>query len=172
MSTHVYKLLLETKPTMFGNGYAKEWKECWQMMMYQIPIMWKNKEEWFFYHRAMRQTACATDSQIQDEFKSFEKQGLLPTDNSEINELGVYAVVPHPKKKKMGLRAEFEFHRFLGEEDKEGDCKGAGLCPILWGLGVWADGLTYVKVKITEVEIPKDQVKVAFDLVNGKFSKA
>ena len=140
------------------------------MLTYQIPTMWKNKEEWAYYHRAMRQMACAKDAQIQAEFKCLETQGLLPTDNDEVNELGVYVVVPHPKKKKMGLRAEFEFHRFLGEEDEEGNCKGSGLCPILWGLGAYADGLTYVRVKITEVEIAKDQVKVAFDLINGKFN--
>jgi len=171
MSAELLSLLIEEKPKMFAHpsNAVSQWRECWNMLIYQIPMMWKNKEEWFYYNRNVRGTMCAKDTQIQEEFRSLERQGLTLCDDTKVNEMNIYAIIPHPKKKKLGLRAEFKFYRYLGEEDDEGNCKGSGLCPILWGIGAYADGLTYVKVKITEVPVPKDQVQVGLNLLNGRY---
>ena len=172
--THLLSMLLDKKPRLFAPDDAPvvQWKECWNMLIYQIPTMWKLKEEWVYYHRTAKKMMCGKDAQVQQEFQSLQTQGLFPTDNTAINEKHVFAILPHPKKKKMGLRAEFEFQRFLGKEEEGEEVKGQGLCPILWGLGAMADGITYVHVKITEVELSKDDIKGSFDLINGKFGLA
>ena len=139
------------------------------MFLYQIPYMYKNKENWFYYHRATQQTCCGTNEQIKKEFASLQSQGLLPCDDSKMNAKNLYVIVPHPKKKKTGLRADIKFHRFLGELNSKGECPGYGLCPLLYGLGAYGDGFTYMNVQITEVPITREMCGVALEMVNGKW---
>lgn len=172
--TDLLSVLLKPKPTLFVDSSAPvgAWKDCWDMFIYQIPAMLKNNESWFYYHRGSKQTCCGTDALIQREFLSLEAQGLKLCDDSKVNALGLYALIPHPKKKKTALRCDLTFRRYLGEVDEDGDAIGQGLCPLLWGIGGMGDGLTYMNVKITEVPLPKKMIQVAYDMVNRKWSVA
>lgn len=171
--THLCELLTAKKPDLFGDQEAPvlAWRDCWAMFFHQIPQMFKNNESWFYYHRATKQTCCGTDALIAQEFASLESQGLTLCDDSKMNQMGIYVMVPHPKKKKMALRCDLSFRRYLGDERDDGSCAGAGLCPLLWGVGGLGDGLTYMNVKITEVPLPKDQVQAAYDVLNNKWAK-
>ncbi len=171
--TDLTTMLVSPKPRIFANADhpVQAWKDCWAMFLYQVPMMWKNKEEWIYYHRASKQMSCGTDVMVQQEFESLKSQGLSLCDDTEVNDKKVYCLIPHPKKKKMALRCDLTFHRYLGEEDEDGNAKGQGLCPLLWGIGVMGDGFTYMNVKITEVELSKDKVKIALDLINRKWTK-
>ena len=172
--TELTTMLVAPKSRLYthsDNPVAK-WKYCWEMFLYQVPQMWKNKEEWYYYHRASGQTCCGMDDKVQQQFKVFKSEGITPCDDTEVNKKKVYCLVPHPKKKKMALRCDLTFHRFLGEEeDEDGNVKGQGLCPLLWGIGGMGEGLTYMNVKITEVPVPKDQVQMMFDLINKKWAR-
>ena len=169
--TSLLKLLLEPKPMLFASSdnAVSQWKQCWDSFLFEIPIMLKNNEEWFYYHRFVRRTMAGTDKQIQEEFKNLQKQGLKPCPNTEINNKKVYGIIPHPKKKKLGLRFDLSFHRFLGEEDKDGYTPGGGFDPLLWGIGVMGDGYTYMNVKFSEVELSKEQIEVSLNTINGKW---
>jgi len=169
--THILTLLLEKKATLFthpSNPVAK-YKECWSMFFDQLPQMYKLGENWIYYHRQMEQMSCGKNDQIAIEFASLQYQGLTRCDDSKINEKKVFVIIPHPKKKKTGLRADLTFHRFLGEEDAQGNCKGAGLCPLLFGLGCYGDGFTYVNVKFSEVPLTKEMGSLTLDLINQKW---
>ena len=172
MPTDLLSLLTAKKMTLIAHGSnpVSKWKECWTSFLQEIPAMQKNGECWLYYHRGAKRAMCGTDVLLKTEFESLEAQGLTTCDNSDINAKELYCIIPHPKKKKMGLRCDLSFRRYLGTPDEDGDCKGSGMCPILWGLGVMADGLTYMNVKITEVPLDKGHVKIAFNLINCKWA--
>jgi hypothetical protein len=157
--------LAAPKPTLFvdGDNPVATWSRTWVVVMYELPTMWKRKEEWVYFNWGAKQVMAGTDSQIQAEFQSLLRQGLKKADDSEVNGQGIYCVLPHPKKKKMGLRCEFSFERFY----KEGEAR---LCPLLWGVGVMGDGYTYIRVRFSEVEPPKGELAVGLRLINGKFT--
>jgi len=126
------------------------WKDFANCLIYELPIMYKNKENWIYIHYAetLRQgnaiVSCGTTSQLQAEFKNLEAQGLTECPSDNENKENFWFAWEHPQFKSRVIVATLTFKRFLGEEDDEGNCKGAGLCPLLWGLGILADGLTYI----------------------------
>lgn len=163
---------MKTKPTIHAQGCAPvtQWKKCWDMVLSELPTMYENKETWTFYHRGMKQMSCGDDDMINQEFNHLKAQGLEECNNDKVNNLHIYVELAHPKTKKA-LRADFTFKRFLGKEREDGSCKGQGLCPLLWGVGVMADGLTYMNVKITEVSIPKDGILVSTERVSKAIAR-
>lgn len=163
-TTHLLPLLMEKKPEVFSNGDCpvQKWKECWKMVMYQLPIVYKRGELGLTYHWGTGQMMAFTERELVDQIRVFEEAGFTKGDDDEVNAKGIYCVIDHPKKKKMGLKCEFTFVRYLKD--------GNRLCPLLWGVGCMADGFTYMKVKFSEVELTKDMKKMSLDLVNGKFS--
>lgn len=170
VETDLLGLIVQKKPHLFcgGDMPVAHWKDCWAMFYHQMPIMYRNGEEWFFYHRGAKQTSCGMDADIQRQFAIFAGVGLKPCDDSKVNAMGIYAIVPHPNgMKKVGLRADLTFHRFLGETKTEEDgsthAEGEGMCPFLWGIGAMGDGLTYIKVKFSTVRLNDSMKKIAFD---------
>jgi len=150
MATELRTLLVETKVHLYADARApvSQYKNVWNSFLMEVPQMWKNKEEWLYYHRGMNRTAAGSDALIQEEFESFKKQGFSVQNDCEANELRIYGTLKYQNRT---LRYELSFVRWLGDEDENGDAKGQGLCPILYGIGFLADGFTYMRVKITEV---------------------
>ena len=169
-TTELMSLLIEEKPTIFSpsDNALHNWKRTWMTIIYELPRMWKNKETYVYYHYASKNICAGKVEEIEQQYKVFEEKGLKRAEDEEVNEQNIYCILHHPKKKKMGLKCEFEFERYY-KEDEENPLP---MCPILWGINAMGDGFTYVKVKFSEVEIPKDKAKIAMDLVNGKFEKA
>jgi hypothetical protein len=176
VETDISTLLFGHHPILIApaSAPATHWVRCWESFISEMPVMFRNKEEWFYFHRGVKRTMAGSDAQLQAEFANLKAtHGFKEVSSDSINNLNIYAVIPHPKKKKMGLRADLQFKRFLGkpEEDEDGNdiTKGAGQCPLMWGLGVMADGLTYINVRFTEVPLDKDKVKIALNLMNAKW---
>jgi hypothetical protein len=160
--TNLLTLLTSSKPELFTNGDApvKRYKEVWYALLSELPEMYKRGEEWATHHRARDCPSFGTDAEIQQEFQRFESLGMKVMDDTEANNQNIYVIIPHPKYKKVVLRCEFSFYRYLGTERPDGSCLGAGLCPWLFAIGVFGDGITYVKVKfnlIRKNEIPRDE---------------
>lgn len=164
--TDLLELLVQPKPNVFTSpeNPVLEWKKIWATALNELPTMWKRNEEWFYFHWGTKSVMAGTNTQVQTEFESLRRQGLVKADDTSVNEKGIYAILIHPKKKKMGLRCEFTFERYAKKN-------GLAMCPLLWGIGSMGDGFTYVRVRFTEVELSKDKVKLAMDLVNGKFER-
>jgi hypothetical protein len=160
--TNLLTLLTSSKPKVYADSKApvNRYSDVWYALLAELPTMYKNGEEWAYHHRARDCPSYGTDAQIQQEFRRFETLGMRLMDDTEANNKNIYVIIPHPKYKKVVLRCEFSFYRYLGTERPDGSCLGAGLCPFLFALGIFGDGVTYVKVKfnlIRKNEIPRDE---------------
>jgi len=170
--TNLLTLLADSKPALYINGDAsvKRYLDLWYVLLDQLPDMYKRGEEWATHHRARDLPMFGTDAEIKQEFQRFESLGMRLMDDSETNNKNIYVIIPHPKYKKVVLRCDFSFHRYLGQEREDGSRLGSGLCPWLFGVGVFGDGLTYVKVKfniIRKSDIPRDEQLVSLGSKNN-----
>lgn len=171
-STHIFESLLAKKPHLYCDPQetVAKWRQFWDVLLSELPQMYKNKETWVFPHRyASRQSGKAicsagSDERLQEEFASLVAQGLEECDCAEVNAKKFYCLIDHPAVKSRLIRCDFQFKRFLGKETDGEPPKGAGLCPILWGLGVMADGLTYVNMTFTLVPKTKELVGLRVNL--------
>jgi hypothetical protein len=160
--TNLLTLLVSTKPNLYADSKApvSRYSDVWKALLAELPTMYKNGEEWAYHHRASDVPCYGTDARIQDEFANLERQSLRVMDDSELNSKNLYVIIPHPKLKKVAIRCDFSFKRYLGEEREDGSTLGAGLCPWLFALGAFADGATYVRVKFSVIrksDIPRDE---------------
>jgi hypothetical protein len=156
MATELITLLHQDQPVLYA--HPSNSIHCWKSFLHEVPMMWENDEEWFFYNRNVKQTMCGTDAQIQEEFQSLKRQGMSIQDDKKANDLRIYGILGY---KNTALRFELSFVRWLGKGGK-----GTGLCPLLYGIGFMADGLTYIRVKITQVKKPelKGNVQVVLEM--------
>jgi hypothetical protein len=161
--TNLLSLLVTSKPELHINGDApvRRYNDLWYSLISELNNMYKRGEEWASHHRARDLPIFGTDAEIKQEFQRFESLGMRLMDDTVANNKNIYVIIPHPKYKKLVLRCEFSFYRYLGTERPDGSCLGAGLCPWLFAIGVWGDGVTYVKVKfnlVRKTDIPKDEL--------------
>jgi hypothetical protein len=164
---NIISRFVSNKTTIFAPAEhpVMMWKDFANVMMAELPVMYKNKENWLYIHHSetRRQkkpiTMAGTDAMLQDEWPRLLAQGLkeCPSDNE--NKQNFWFAWEHPQFKTRLIVATLTFRRFLGEEDEEGNCKGQGLCPILWGLGIHADGLTYIHADFKMVK--KEDMKMS-----------
>jgi hypothetical protein len=160
--TNLLTLLVSNKPNLYtaSDAPVSRYSDVWAALLAELPTMYKNGEEWAYHHRARDVPCYGTDAKLQDEFANLERQGLELMDDSELNNKNIYVIIPHPKLKKVVIRCDFSFKRFLGKERDDSPPLGAGLCPWLFALGAYADGATYVRVKfsiIRKSDVPSDE---------------
>jgi len=150
---NILTCFVTNKTTLFCNGDSAlaKWKEFANILLFELPIMYENKETWWYIHHSetRRQnkaiSMAGTAEDMEAEWPRLLAQGLKECPTNTENKRNFWGAWEHPKFKSRMIVATLTFKRFLGEEDEDGNCIGQGLCPILFGLGIHADGLTYIK---------------------------
>ena len=168
--TEVLRLMNGKKPMMFGGGHMLTlWRPTCDMLVRSLPEMFELGESYFYAHYAESKrlgkpiTMSMTKSQFKATKDSFTSQGIVEMPSARENAKGIWCAFSHPKMKGQAVVARLSFNRFLGRcvvdetEPKAGDPSGVsynpGLCPILFGLGIMADGITYVKADFSVVPL-------------------
>jgi hypothetical protein len=164
----------QNKTTLFcdGDSALAKWKDFANILISELPIMYENKENWWYIHHSetrRQKRACSmagANERLEQEWPRLLAQGLKECPSENENKKKFWFAWEHPQFKSRVIVATLTFKRFLGEEDEDGNCKGQGLCPILWGLGIHADGLTYIHAdfKIVKKEDIKTTGMVSFRL--------
>ena len=140
------------------------WKECAELLCNSLPKMYARKQTWWYIHhhetiRLKRPYACAGDDEgIEKEFERLRGHGLTqcPTDVEDGKRF--WCAFPHPTLKTRVVVATLTFKRFLGKEREGAPPIGAGLCPVMYALGILADGFTHVRAEFKVVkssDLPK-----------------
>jgi hypothetical protein len=152
MENNILTRFVENKTTIFAakENPVMKWKDYANILMYELPQMYQNKENWWFIHYSESQrqkraiSMAGTEELLEKEWPSLIAQGFKECPTTHENSKKFWLAWEHPQFKSRVIVATLTFKRFLGEPDKDGNCKGQGLCPILYGLGIHADGLTYI----------------------------
>jgi len=167
IENNIITCFVSNKTTLFCDGESAlaKWKDFANILMYELPIMYENKENWWYIHygETRRQKSAysmaGTNEMLEKEWPSLLAQGFKECPTTTENKRNFWFAWEHPKFKSRVIVATLSFKRFLGEEDEDGNCKGQGLCPILWGLGIHADGMTYIHADFKVVK--KEDMKMS-----------
>lgn len=159
--THIITALMGHHPMVFGGGLTGNWKQIWMLIQKNLPRAFTDKEEWFYVHFATGSVQMGTTKEVEQEFTRFKSSGLVEQDGTTENDAGFYTLFKHPSAEGMMVRVDFTFRRFAHPK------KQNAMCPILMGLGIMADGMTYMNAKFTVVS--KDEAHKAMEIsVNEK----
>jgi hypothetical protein len=161
--THIIVPLMGHHPKVFGGGLVGEWKKIWTLVQQNLPRAFTDKEEWFYIHFATGSVQMGTTREVTQEFTRFVKSGLVEQPGDTENTKGFHTLFKHPTDKSKMVRADFTFKRFAHPK------KQNAMCPLLWGLGIMAEGMTYMNATFTVVD--KDEghkaMSVAMTPENG-----
>jgi hypothetical protein len=155
-NTHIITALMGHHPKVFGGGLTGNWKQVWMLIQQNLPRAFTDKEEWFYIHYATGSCQMGTTREVTQEFTRFLRTGLVEHPGDTENDKGFYTLFKHPTDKSKMVRADFTFRRFAHPK------KQNPVCPILWGLGIMAEGMTYMNTKFTVVD--KDEGHKAFEV--------
>jgi hypothetical protein len=172
------------KPHLYTNGPAQWWAQFWDVALQQMPVMYRNGENWLYPHHSESMRvghgicSAATTPVMEAEFARLKAEhGLVEEDSSSLNDAKLVVHFQHPKLKKSLIQCDLTFKRFLGAPKKGNDGEdvepaGYTLCPMSWGIGAHCYGFTYIHVAFSVVPKTKEMTAFTMDIANRKFMAA